>query len=228
MEQGLSACICLHTNLIPRGDVYVSITKSKSGALNVRVHWPSLSPFVLYSCHSVSNPPPPCGSRQKRTMPHPDLSIPLLPDAEHDLPLPHPHHDHHHHRPQYTWPEAGPSSPRGTSAVGFLGNVDAEYAYTTRYPQSEIGDGRGRGQEQRKRVDRERGMGVEVGAETETGRDIDTERDADTERDTDLSKAGIFGAKAIAAMTGAMATSLLSTSRISVLHLYVWLELIED
>lgn len=155
-------------------------------------------------CH-----PPPRGSRQKRTMPHPDLSIPLLPDAEHDLPLPHPHH-----RPQYTWPEAGPSSPRGTSAAGFLGNVDAEYAYTTRYPQSEIGDGRGRGQEQRKRVDRERGMGVELGAETE--------------RDTDLSKAGIFGAKAIAAMTGAMATSLLSTSRISVLHLYVWLELIED
>lgn len=96
--------------------------------------------------------------------------------------------------------------------------MDAEYAYTTRYPQSEIGDGRGRGQEQRKRVDRERGMGVE----TEAG------RDADTERDTDLSKAGIFGAKAIAAMTGAMATSLLSTSRISVLHLYVWLELIED
>lgn len=71
-------------------------------------------------------------------------------------------------------------------------------------------------------MDRERGMGVELGAETETG------RDADTERDTDLSKAGIFGAKAIAAMTGAMATSLLSTSRISVLHLYVWLELIED
>lgn len=57
MEQGLSACICLHTNLIPRGDVYVSITKSKSGALNVRVHWPSLSPFVLYSCHSLSPPP---------------------------------------------------------------------------------------------------------------------------------------------------------------------------
>lgn len=174
-------------------------------------------------CHP---PAPPRGSRQKRTMPHPDLSIPLLPDAEHDLPLPHPHHNHHHHRPQYTWPEAGPSSPRGTSAAGFLGNVDAEYAYTTRYPQSEIGDGRGRGQEQRKRVDRERGM--ETGAETGAGRDIDTERDADTERDTDLSKAGIFGAKAIAAMTGAMATSLLSTSRISVLHLYVWLELIED
>lgn len=73
-------------------------------------------------------------------------------------------------------------------------------------------------------MDRERGMGVGAGA----GRDADAERDADTERDTDLSKAGIFGAKAIAAMTGAMATSLLSTSRISVLHLYVWLELIED
>ncbi|KIR62583.1 metallochaperone [Cryptococcus bacillisporus CA1873] len=126
-------------------------------------------------------------------MPHPDLSIPLLPDAEHDLPLPHPHP----HQPQYTWPEAGPSSPRGTSAVssvssaGFLGNVDAEYAYTSRYPQSEIGDGRGRvrerqgsGQEQRRRADG---------------------------GDTDLSKAGIFGAKAIAAMTGAMATSLLMT-----------------
>ncbi|KJE01932.1 metallochaperone [Cryptococcus gattii NT-10] len=128
-------------------------------------------------------------------MPHPDLSIPLLPDAEHDLPLPHPHH------PQYTWPEAGPSSPRSTpsastvsvSSAGFLGNVDAEYAYTTRYP-SEVGDGR------------ERGRGRERQASGQEQR-----RRADGERDTDLSKAGIFGAKAIAAMTGAMATSLLMT-----------------
>lgn len=139
-------------------------------------------------------------------MPHPDLSIPLLPDAEHDLPLP--HRPHHPHQPQYTWPEAGPSSrPRGTSptsSAGFLGNVDAEYAYTSQYPQSEIGDGRGRG---KGRV-RER-----QGSEQEQRRRAD-ERVMNTETDTetDRSKAGIFGAKAIAAMTGAMATSLLSTS----------------
>lgn len=153
-------------------------------------------------------------------MPHPDLSIPLLPDAEHDLPLPHPHP----HQPQYTWPEAGPSSPRGTSAVssvssaGFLGNVDAEYAYTSRYPQSEIGDGRGRvrerqgsGQEQRRRAD---------GGDE---RVMDMDMDMGMETDTDLSKAGIFGAKAIAAMTGAMATSLLSTSCVfSFLFTFGW------
>lgn len=98
--------------------------------------------------------------RQKRTMPHPDLSIPLLPDAEHDLPLPHPRP-----HPQYTWPEAGPSSPSGTSSVSSV--------------------------EQPRRADG---------------------GDERMHMDTDVSKAGIFGAKAIAAMTGAMATSLLSTS----------------
>lgn len=172
--------------------------------------------FPVTLCHS-----PPAVDR---TMPHPDLSIPLLPDAEHDLPLPHPHH------PQYTWPEAGPSSPRSTpsastvsvSSAGFLGNVDAEYAYTTRYP-SEIGDGRERGrgrerqasgQEQRRRADGERGTVMDM--------DMGMEMEMETERDTDLSKVGIFGAKAIAAMTGAMATSLLSTSRISFFCSFGW------
>lgn len=145
-------------------------------------------------------------------MPHPDLSIPLLPDAEHDLPLP-----HHPHQPQYTWPEAGPSSrPRGTSptsSAGFLGNVDAEYAYTSQYPQSEIDDGRGRG---KGRV-RER-----QGSEQEQRRRADERvMDMNTDTETDRSKAGIFGAKAIAAMTGAMATSLLSTSCVF-LSLYVF------
>lgn len=117
-------------------------------------------------------------------MPHPDLSIPLLPDAD-DLPLPHPH---------YTWPEAGPSSPR---AAGFLGNVDAEYAYTHRRrpPGETTGDARGRIRERQ-------GNG-------QAGED---ERDGDGDTGTDPSKAGLFGAKAIAAMTGAMATSLLSAS----------------
>lgn len=164
-----------------------------------RVHRLFLSSFFFLF---FSSPP---AVERRGTMPHPDLSIPLLPDAEHDLPLP-----HHPHQPQYTWPEAGPSSrPRGTSptsSTGFLGNVDAEYAYTSQYPQSEIDDGRGRGkgrvrerqgseQEQRRRADE---------------RVMDMDRETDTE--TDRSKAGIFGAKAIAAMTGAMATSLLSTS----------------
>lgn len=116
-------------------------------------------------------------------MPHPDLSIPLLPDAD-DLPLPHPH---------YTWPEAGPSSPRG---AGFLGNVDAEYAYThRRRPGETTGEARGRIRERQ-------GNG-------QAGED---ERDGDGDTGTDPSKAGLFGAKAIAAMTGAMATSLLSAS----------------
>lgn len=133
-----------------------------------------------------------------RTMPHPDLSIPLLPDAEHDLPLP-----HRHHHPHYTWPEAGPSSPRATSSsAGFLGNVDAEYAYTHRgHPLSKMtGDGRGGIRERQ-------GNGQAEGRQRDEGEDG---RDADGDTHTDSSKAGIFGAKAIAAMTGAMATSLLS------------------
>ncbi|OXG19719.1 metallochaperone [Cryptococcus neoformans Tu401-1] len=132
-------------------------------------------------------------------MPHPDLSIPLLPDAEHDLPLP-----HRHHHPHYTWPEAGPSSPRATSSsAGFLGNVDAEYAYTHRgHPLSKMtGDGRG-GIRQRQ------GNGQAEGRQRDEGEDG---RDTDGDTHTDSSKAGIFGAKAIAAMTGAMATSLLMT-----------------
>lgn len=105
-----------------------------------------------------------------------------------------------------------------------MGNVDAEYAYTTRYP-SEIGDGRERGrgrerqasgQEQRRRADGERGTVMDM----DMGMEMDMEME--TERDTDLSKAGIFGAKAIAAMTGAMATSLLSTSRISFFCSFGW------
>lgn len=113
--------------------------------------------------------------RQKRTMPHPDLSIPLLPDAEHDLPLPHPRP-----HPQYTWPEAGPSSPSGTSSVSSV--------------------------EQPRRADG---------------------GDERMHTDTDVSKAGIFGAKAIAAMTGAMATSLLSTSCVFPPCLHISLQLID-